>query len=327
MPSDPPGRVLLVGLGPTAHSALQGLLPAHDVVGLVRDGDDETTRLAADVGVEVLSSTSLVGLRSAVQRLEPDCVVISSYRRVVPGDLVMACRWLNVHYAELPRLRGRATVNWALINGDPHTAITIHEVVPGLDQGNVLFQETVAIPERATVTDLYETLNAIQRQELGGVVSRFLGGFRGTVQDEANASYGATRLPCDGAIDWTSPTASIDRLVRALTHPFPGAYTWIGLDRLFVDLAEPATGRWEGRVPGRVVAIDRESGGVEVLTGDGVLKLLMVHRADGPSLPASAVITSLNTTMGLQLQDVLERMAALEALLVGDRTGQQEAGR
>lgn len=319
MGPDARGRVLLVGLGSTALSALQSLLDSHDVVGLVRDGDDETTRLAADQGVEVLADQSIAGLRAAVQGLEPDCVVISSYRRIVPADLIARCKWVNVHYAELPRLRGRATVNWALINGDPHTAITIHEVVPGLDQGSVLFQAKVEIGTRTTVTDLYEELNGVQRRELGGVVSRFLTGWVGVAQDETRASYGCTRLPGDGAIDWTASTESIDRLIRSLARPFPGAYTWKGLDRLIVDGAEPVHGKhWEGRVPGRVVAIDRQTGGVDVLTGDGVLRLLTVHAQDGRRVSAGDVITSLNMTLGLQLEEVVARLNDIERRLVVD---------
>lgn len=322
MTSDLRARVLLVGLGPTAHAALQSLIASHDVVGLVRGGDDETTRLAAENEVEVLSDTTIAGLRGAVRRLQPDCGVISSYRRIVPPDLVGMCRWVNVHYAALPRLRGRATVNWAIINGHSHTAITVHEVVPGLDQGRVLVQEQVEIAPRDTVTDLYVRLNEIQRRMLGGVVAAFLSGHRGDEQDETRASYGCTRLPGDGAIDWTGPTDSIDRLVRALTDPFPGAYTWIGLERLVIEVAEPVEdARWEGRVPGRVVAIDRRSGAVDVLTGDGVLRLRSVRRQDGQSARASDVIASLNATLGLQVEDILARLAQVESLLGAERPG------
>src|SRR5206468_462301 len=103
--------------------------------------------------------------------------------------------------------------NWAVINREPWTAITIHIVEAGLDTGNVLYQQLIPIGRHDTVADLYERLNDLQLAHLGESVVRFLDGDRGRPQAAESASYGCTRLPADGEIDWSAPTDSIDALI------------------------------------------------------------------------------------------------------------------
>src|SRR5262249_8350513 len=162
---------------------------------------------------EVCREGSLAALETLVSRLKPDCVVVSSYNRVLPGRILSCCRFINVHYAQLPRYRGRANVNWAIINGEAETGISIHVIVPGLDSGNMLFQQGVAIDPEDTVTTLYDKLNAVQRRELGRAVEAHLRGDVGTPQEEAGATYGCTRVPADGEIDWTAPAQRLHHLV------------------------------------------------------------------------------------------------------------------
>jgi methionyl-tRNA formyltransferase len=315
------GRILLIGQGITTLTALQSLLERFDVVGMVRSSDpgDAAIRLAGDSGVLLFADTSMAGVTDAVKEVDPDAVVVSSYDRILPADLVATRPFINVHYAPLPRYRGRATVNWAVINGDSHCAISIHALVPDLDAGGVLFQQFVPIGPSVTVTDLYERLNAIQRDSLAGAVARRLQGDEGHPQDGGRATYACTRLPDDGEIDWSATTDAVDRLVRALTHPFPGAFTWLGLRRLVIRRAEPRrVPRYEGRVPGRVVRVDRSSGAVDVLTGDGALRLHEVALDGGAPQHAADVITSVRQTLGLSTARLV---AALESRLADKEVG------
>jgi methionyl-tRNA formyltransferase len=330
----PRARVLLLGLGPTSLSALEALHERFEVVGMVRDAagqeaTDGAVLRARSLGVPVHTDLSLAAVSALVEAARPACVVVSSYHRILPPDLLEACPFVNVHYAPLPRYRGRASVNWALINGEPATAITVHTLVPGLDAGGILHQRLVPIAATATVTDLYEQLNAVQREVLADAVQRRLDGDEGVPQVEADATYGCTRLPEDGEIDWSAPTAAVDRLIRALADPYPGAYTWLGTERLWIPLAAPLRGapRYEGRVPGRVIAVSRADGFVDVLTGDGVLRLLRVRPDGGTAVAASQAITSVRATLGLRVADVLARLAGLERELAGLRAEQGRAGR
>jgi methionyl-tRNA formyltransferase len=316
------GRVLLIGQGPTTLTALLSLLDEFDVVGLVRSSTpaDAAISLARESGVPVFGDASLAAVEAGIARTDPDAVVVSSYDRILPARLVAARPFVNVHYAALPRYRGRATVNWAIINGESQCAISIHCLVPALDAGGILFQEFVPIGAADTVTDLYERLNAIQRTSLAAAVGRRLDGDLGRPQDESRATYVCTRLPEDGEIDWSARAESADRLVRALTDPYPGAFTWLGLRRLVIRRAEPVREvRYEGVVPGRVVRVDRSAGAVDVLTGDGALRLHEVALDGAQPQRAADVITSVRQTLGLNT-------GRLAAALVATQTRSSRRG-
>lgn len=300
-------RVALLGLGPTTFSALSGLAKGCDVVALIRTGSDAVCARAAELGIATVPEATLPAIRAVVDEYAPDCVVVSSYDRILPADLVTARPFINVHYAPLPRLRGRATVNWALLNGEERAWISIHWLAPGLDAGGILYQESVRIGSRDTVADLYAELNDLQEHHLVEAVQKAVAGDPGRPQAESAATYACTRIPEDGEIDWTQPTDLIDRQVRALVDPFPGAFTWLGLNQLWIDAAEPAKDAplWEGRIPGRVVGVSRSAGSVDVLTGDGVLRLYRVRSDAGEPIPAAIAIRSVRTTLGLRTSDLV----------------------
>lgn len=309
-------RILMIGVGPTADTALRSLAARFDVVGLVRraDAHDPVVQQALEKGIAVFGDTSMGAIERLVTTLHPDCVVVSSYDRILPAALMRQCPFVNVHYAPLPEYRGRATVNWALINGESEVAISIHELVPQLDGGQILFQERVPIGARDTVATLYDKLNDIQCAALGNAVAGFLAGNAGRAQDQTRATYGCTRLPGDGEIDWSAPTDRIDRLIRALAAPFPGAFTYLNGQRLAVLRAAvpPNTPRYVGRIPGRVIGRSASEGWVDVLTGDGVLRLVDVQGESGGAVAPATLVTSVKTTLGLRTVDLMQRIKALE---------------
>lgn len=306
-------------MGLTTLSALESLAERFEVLGVVRDPepDDPVAARAAALGVPIWRDTAPAAIAELVEALAPDCTVISSYNRILGPRLLAGRRFVNVHYSPLPAYRGRANVNWAIINGEATAAISIHTVLPALDAGNLLFQAQVSIRPRDTVADLYAALNQLQRDYLGAAVARHLDGDPGAPQDEAAASYGCARLPIDGAIDWSAPTARIDALIRALAPPFPGAFSYLEGRRVWVLRAEPVEGgpRFIGRVPGRVVGRSRRAGSADVLTGDGTLRLHTLRPEGGAEVPAAALISSTHQTLGLNPDELLARIERLERQL------------
>jgi len=311
------GRVMLVGLGPTTATALEALASKFTVIALVRDGDaatDPVLARARELGVRVVPDATIAAIDAAVDELRPDCVVVSSFHRILPDALLSKCPFVNVHYALLPKYRGRANVNWALLNGEKATGISIHEMAPGLDAGNILFQAAVPIEPEDDVTRLYERLNGLQGAALSTAVERLLSGDRGEPQDEHKATYGCTRLPDDGEIDWSASTTCVHNLVRSLTPPFPGAFTFFEGRRLTIWRTRPVTGapRYDGRIPGRVVRVSKAEGSVDVLTGDGVLRILEVQLEGGDRAAGAQVVRSVKATLGLRTTDLLRRIEQLE---------------
>ena len=311
-------KVILIGLGITAETAFDSLRAHCQMAAVVRPpsaSPDPVRDQARDAGVPVFDGVTPAEIAELVERLRPDAVVVSSYDRILKGDLLEKSLFINVHYSPLPQYRGRANVNWALINQEPCAALSIHRLEPGLDAGNILFQQLIPVGRQDTVTSLYERLNEIQRIHLGPTAVRAVEGWAGEVQDEEAATYGCTRTPADGEIDWSQSTSSIDGLIRALTPPFPGAFTYLAGRKLVIWRASivEAPPRFTGRVPGRVVARNGQNGSVEVLTGDGVIRIHEVQRpGDGEPVAATEVIRSVKQTLGLRMSDLAERIEALE---------------
>jgi methionyl-tRNA formyltransferase len=313
--------VLLLGDGPTALAALRSLTEFCNVLGVVRAAadlpGDSVRTYAAKHGIVMWALDDPRELPGIIAKLRPEAVVISSFNRILPPDVLRLSRFINVHYSPLPRYRGRANVNWAIINGERAAAISIHMVSPGLDDGNILLQEQVAIARTDTAQSLYERLNTIQERELGPAVVRAVAGDLGLTQDHQHATYGCGRVPDDGEIDWSGPSEAIHRLVRALSPPFPGAFTHLDCRRLVIARAEPRKDPppYAGRVPGRVVDRSRSEGWVDILTGDGILRLFEVIPDLAAVRPAAAIIRSTRVTLGLSRLDLLRRIDALERRL------------
>lgn len=309
-----PARVLLVGLGPTTSSALEALDDRFEVCALVRPGFDRVVSRALDAGIPVQADTRLSAVVDLIEEVRPDAVVVSSYDRILPAAVVTSVPCINVHYAPLPRYRGRATVNWAIINGEDAAAISIHCLEPDLDAGGILLQLEVPLGPESTTGSVYDELNELQRQFLADAVVRRLAGDRGEPQDESRASHSCSRVPSDGEINWGDSTAAIDRLVRALDGPFPPAFTFLGASRIDVLCATPVPDApvYDGRIPGRVIRVDRAVGHVDVLTGDGVLRLLTVAAGASESQRPADLITSVRHTL---ISGVEARLAALEQRL------------
>ena len=181
-------RILLIGLGASSASAFESLSQRFDLVGVVRTPDarelnsDPVLVRAKQANVPLFTDTSRGSIQRIVSDLAPDCVVVSSYNRLFDRELITRCPFVNVHYAPLPRYRGMATVNWAILNDEPSTGITIHTITEGTDEGRILYQQQVPVRDDDTVGDLYERLNDLQRLHLGETVEKFLNGDAGVAQ-------------------------------------------------------------------------------------------------------------------------------------------------
>jgi methionyl-tRNA formyltransferase len=314
-------RVLLIGMGASALSALNSLLDQFNVVGVIRDVSegavDEVAQRSNELEIPIFSDVTLAGVESAVEENQPDCVVVCSYNRVLNRQILNLSKFVNVHYALLPEYRGRAPVNWALLNGECKTAITIHRISPDLDAGNILYQQTVAIGPHDTAGQVFSFLDKILGEVLGDTVARHLNGYSGEPQDETSSTYGCSRVPEDGDIDWSEPTARIYAQIRALEPPWPRVHTYLDTRRITVVRASPVpeAPRYVGRIPGRIVSRSRAGGFVDVLTGDGMLRIHEVAVDDGSPVSASTVITSTRQTLGLRMVDLLNRVQELERRL------------
>jgi methionyl-tRNA formyltransferase len=215
----------------------------------------------------------------------PDFLFSFYYRKLLPQPVldVAARGAFNVHGSLLPRYRGRCPTNWVLVNGERETGVTLHHMVARADAGDIVAQRAVAIAEDDTAITLYRKQAAAAAAMLREAYPLLCAGAAPRrPMDLAAGSYCGGRGPQDGRLEWTRPARALYDLVRAVTHPYPGAFGhWRGAP-LLVWWAQVDEG--DGAVPGTVVGVDER--GVLVQTGAGRLRLTRVQAADDGERPA-----------------------------------------
>lgn len=214
-----------------------------------------------------------------LRELNPDFLFSFYYRRMLPTAVLETARRaaLNLHGSLLPKYRGRCPVNWVLINDERETGVTLHHMVAKADAGDIVAQRRVAIADDDTAYTLYRKQTAAAIDLMRTTYPRLCDGTAPRiVQDHAAATYFGGRRPADGLIDWSRSARQIYNLVRAVTHPYPGAFTHWQDAPLMVWRAEVADAASPGLPPGTVVDT---SDGLIVQTGTGRLRLLRVQSA------------------------------------------------
>jgi methionyl-tRNA formyltransferase len=231
-----------------------------------------------------------------------DLMFAVSWRYMIPASIYLRPRQgtFVFHDSLLPEYRGFAPTVWSIINGEDHTGVSLFEISEHFDEGNIVDQERVPIGPDETIAVVLErttqTYLDLLERNLDGLI-------KGTAlrhpQDHSCASYTSKRLPEDNRIDWTAPTKTIYDLIRAVSAPYPGAYTYFSGQKMRVWSAQqvPNARRYIGKIPGRVVDVSPGEGSV-VLTGDGVLLLSHVQMEDGKIVYASDILNSFSHTLG-----------------------------
>ncbi|ATL65693.1 methionyl-tRNA formyltransferase [Nocardia terpenica] len=295
-------RIVSFGYQTWGRKTLQALIESgHEVVLAVTHPtsaesyraiwNDSVEELAREHGIPVhLTERADAETIDLVKRAEPDLIVVNSWYTWMPAELydLPPHGTLNLHDSLLPKFTGFSPVLWALISGESEIGLTIHRMDEGLDTGDILVQHALAVGPNATGTELVragmELIPGALREALTAIET-------GTAvwrpQNKAERTYFHKRSDRDSHIDWSWPAMDLERFVRALSEPYPRAYTHYRGQRVEVLAATVSQARYGG-TPGRVIV--QEGGGAVVCGPDAYrggnhgLVITRVRTADGREL-------------------------------------------
>ncbi|HAT4515207.1 TPA: bifunctional UDP-4-amino-4-deoxy-L-arabinose formyltransferase/UDP-glucuronic acid oxidase ArnA [Serratia marcescens] len=234
-----------------------------------------------------------------IRALQPD-VIFSFYYRHMLSDEILSLAPLggfNLHGSLLPRYRGRAPVNWALVNGETETGATLHKMVKRPDAGDIVGQQKVTIADSDTALTLHkkvlEAAQIVLKEQLPKLKN---GTATFTKQDESQASYFGRRTAADGEILWHKSAKEINNLVRAVTEPYPGAFSYLGQRKLIV---------WRSRVldtqhdkqPGTVLS----TAPLVIACGEGALEIVAGQNDSGLYVQGSRLAQEMGIVTDVRL--------------------------
>jgi len=286
-------RIVFMGTPDVAVPALRALIDSnHDVVAVVTQPDKPRGRgrgvaaspvkqVADERGVPVLQpgSPKDEGFVDALSVFEPQALAVVAYGHILPRNVLAVAPALNAHFSLLPRYRGAAPVQRALMDGVEETGVSVFMLEPTVDTGPVVAVERIDVGPEETAGELLERLAPIGAQLLVRALDELeRGALEPIPQTDIDASPAPKIAPEEAEIDWTRPARDLANLVRGL-NPRPGAFTTAAGNRLLVWRARAVEGTGE---PGSVLSAGP---GLIVATGDGGLSLTEVQIAGKRALP------------------------------------------
>lgn len=288
-------KILFMGTPDFAVPSLEALIQAgHDVCGVFTQPDKPKNRkmklmpppvkeiaIAHNIPVYQPGSLRNGDAMEYVRALEPELIVVTAYGRILPEKILSCPRYgcINVHASLLPKLRGAAPINWAVINGETETGITMMYMARELDAGDIIAQKKTPIGPDETAEQLYQRLARMGGELLVQTVEDISGGTaRRIVQDESQATFAPMLTRALSPIDWSQSAQAIHDKIRGLL-PWPAAST-DAISGAAVKIFESVcAGETTSAAPGTVLCAKAE--GIDMACGDGKVLRITALQAPG----------------------------------------------
>jgi methionyl-tRNA formyltransferase len=234
-----------------------------------------------------------------LETLAPDLIVVVAYGQILPKSVLDIPRHgcINVHASLLPKYRGAAPINKAIIDGETETGITTMYMDVGLDTGDMLIKKSLSIGPQESAGELHDRLAGLGRETMEETLQQLCDGtLQREVQDDDQSTYASMMKKEDGRIDWSRTSVEVHNQVRGL-DPWPGAYTSFNGELL--KLAKTSPEAADGGKPGTVVSADKN--GVLIACGSGTLLIKELQLAGRKRLAAGDFLRGCNLEPGMSL--------------------------
>ncbi|MFC1879907.1 bifunctional UDP-4-amino-4-deoxy-L-arabinose formyltransferase/UDP-glucuronic acid oxidase ArnA [Thermodesulfobacteriota bacterium] len=247
-------------------------------------------------------------------------ILFSFYYRNMVGKKILAippAGCLNLHGSHLPRYRGRCPVNWVLIHGEKETGVTLHYMTPRPDDGDIVGQKRVPIDDKDTALSLHKKLAAAAGDLLDGLLPRIRENRAERIpQEQTSASYFGGRRPADGEIDWGRDAAGVRNLVRAVTRPYPGAFSYLG-DRKCIFWQVRSAEKPDSAHPGTVLSTNP----LTIACADGSIEVQFGQTENGVYTGGRQLALELNLAAGMRFSGqvglAIEQQRKKHVLILG----------
>jgi UDP-4-amino-4-deoxy-L-arabinose formyltransferase / UDP-glucuronic acid dehydrogenase (UDP-4-keto-hexauronic acid decarboxylating) len=257
--------------------------------------------LAAVRGLQVFAPTDVnhpLWVRT-IHELAPDIIFSFYYRTILRPPILAIPKFgcLNLHGSLLPKYRGRSPINWVLINGEQETGVTLHYMTPKPDDGDIICQRRIPIDYDDTAQSLHVKAAAVAASMLDDILPQIRRGTAPRIpQDHAQATYYGGRRPKDGIIDWTANAEQIRNLVRAVTRPYPGAFSYVGDRKCLLLQVTAMLTRVHNARPGTVLTTTP----LIVACGQGAIQVDFAQREGGVYMRGAQLAVELGLTEGVR---------------------------
>ena len=309
-------RVVFMGTPDFAVGTLEALLQSrHQVVAVVTQPDKPKGRgkamqftpvkeVAVSAEIPVLQPKRVrePEVVEEIRQFHPDVIVVVAFGQLIPKAILDMPQYgcVNVHASLLPKYRGAAPIQWAVIDGEEKSGVTTMQMDEGLDTGDMLLTEEVVLDSQETGGSLFDKLSEVGAGLLLKTLDELeAGNIHPQKQpSESTTAYAAMLTKKMGEIDWTKSAVQIERLVRGL-NPWPSAYTHLGQKTLKIWRAVVYPLSEQKKEPGTVILMDKKHFGVQ--TGDGMLEILELQLEGKKRMDADAFLRGYQLENGTKL--------------------------
>ncbi len=304
-------RVIYMGTPDFAVGALEEIIKAgHEVVLVVTQPDKPKGRgktmqftpvkeCALKHGIEVFQPVKVRESANIeyLRKFNPDIIIVAAFGQILPKSILDMPKYccVNIHASLLPKYRGAAPIQWAIINGDEVTGVTTMRMAEGIDTGDMIAKRQVRIDEDETGGSLFDKLTEVGARLCVETMAMIEDGTAEyTPQDSESATHTSMIKKELGLIDWKKPAVEIERLIRGL-NPWPSAYTHLNGKTFKIWKAKVIDEKFDCQ-PGCICKVDKNN--LYVMTGDGVLSLMEVQLEGKKRMEAEAFLRGFNVEEG-----------------------------
>lgn len=247
--------------------------------------------------IETLYTSNLKEIFKFIKKLNVDVVIISTFNKILNKEFLKLSKFINIHHGKLPKQKGRASINWAIINGRNQVYITIHQVSAKLDAGPIIYQKKIIIKKNDDYKNIKNKVNIFLKNDLSKIILKYLEKkIISKKNDKKQETWNCGRNPEDGMINFFETRKKVINLIRGIKDKKFGAFCFLKEKKIVIlDAKIKSKRKYEGVIPGRITKI-YNNGNIDVLCCDGEIRVTKIFYKN-KILSPSKIINSTKFTL------------------------------